>query len=98
MNRTSTSQFGLFNLRLSLGLGFCAMGLLLMLSTFAGPAPLQLMGAVSRLTHNLAGTFDVNLPLTGTPGVECRSVSGATLVMTFNNPVVSGNANVTNGI
>jgi uncharacterized delta-60 repeat protein len=32
-----------------------------------------LVSAVSRLTHGSAGTFDVNLPLTGTPGVECRS-------------------------
>ena len=33
--------------------------------------------AVSRKTHGAAGTFDVNLPLTGTPGVECRNGSGA---------------------
>ena len=35
--------------------------------------------AVSRKTHGAAGTFDVNLPLTGTPGVECRNGSGAGL-------------------
>lgn len=32
----------------------------------------MLVGAASRKTHG-AATFDVNLPLTGTPGVECRS-------------------------
>ena len=31
----------------------------------------------SRKTHNGAGDFDVNLPISGTPGVECRS-GGAT--------------------
>ena len=33
--------------------------------------------AVSRKTHGSAGTFDVDLPLTGTSGIECRS-GGAT--------------------
>ncbi len=61
--------------------------------------PLAVMSAVSRKTHGAAGTFDVNLPLTGMPGVECRSSGGNhTLVFTFNNDVVSGNAGVTTGI
>jgi hypothetical protein len=52
-------------------------------------------GAVSRKTHGGAGTFDVDLPLTGTPGIECRS-GGATndysVVVTFGNTVtVNGN-------
>jgi Dockerin type I domain len=54
--------------------------------------PLQLVGAVSRKTHGSAGTFDVNLPLTGNPGIECRS-GGAnddyTLIFTFANPLTS---------
>ena len=29
--------------------------------------------AVSRKTHATAGKFDINLPLTGNPGIECRS-------------------------
>jgi hypothetical protein len=29
--------------------------------------------AVSRKVHGSAGPFDVNLPLNGTPGIECRS-------------------------
>ena len=35
--------------------------------------------AVSRKTHGAAGVFDINLPLTGAPGVECRNGSGAGL-------------------
>ncbi len=62
------------------------------------PGPLQLTSAVSRKTHGGAGTFDVNLPLTGEPGVECRSSGGNhTLVFTFNNSLTSGNAAVTAG-
>jgi hypothetical protein len=35
--------------------------------------------AVSRKTHGAAGVFDVNLPLTGAAGVECRNGTGAGL-------------------
>lgn len=60
---------------------------------------LKLSSAVSRKTHGAAGSFDVNLPLNGEAGVECRSgVSGHTLVFTFTNDVTSGNASVTAGI
>ena len=41
-------------------------------------APLQPTSAVSRLTHGGAGTFDIDLPLTGTTGVECRNAPAAT--------------------
>lgn len=59
---------------------------------------LLVTGAVSRKTHGGAGTFDVNLPLSGEPGVECRSSGGNhTLVFTFDNNIVSGNASVTGG-
>ena len=61
---------------------------------------LVLMSAVSRKTHGAAGDFDVDLPLSGTPGVECRTGGTGgdhTLVVTFSNTVVSGNAAVTNG-
>src|SRR5438270_6871748 len=37
------------------------------------PPVLQLASVVSRKVHGSAGTFDINLPLTGTRGVECRS-------------------------
>ncbi len=60
------------------------------------PTSLQLTSAVSRKIHGAAGTFDVDLPLTGTPGVECRDTSGNhTLVFTFTNTVVGGSATVT---
>jgi hypothetical protein len=32
-----------------------------------------LLSVVSRKIHGTAGTFDINLPLTGPRGVECRS-------------------------
>jgi Domain of unknown function (DUF5122) beta-propeller len=64
----------------------------------AWQASLQIGSAVSRKTNGGAGDFDVNLPLVGEPGVECRSSSGAhTLVFTFRNNVVSGNASLTSG-
>ena len=60
---------------------------------------LQLTRAVSRKTHGPAGTFDIDLPLTGAPGVECRSSGGNhTLVFTFSNNLLSGNASLTTGI
>jgi uncharacterized delta-60 repeat protein len=59
---------------------------------------LQLTAAVSRKTHGSAGAFDVPLPLTGEPGVECRSTNNHyTLVFTFSSDVVSGSAAVTSG-
>ncbi len=59
---------------------------------------LQLVTAVSRKTHGSAGDFDVPLPLSGAPGVECRSSGGAhSIVVTFSGDVVSGNASVVAG-
>ena len=56
------------------------------------------MSAVSRKVHGGAGTFDVPLPLTGTPGLECRSTGGAhTIVVTFGAPVTVAGASVTTG-
>lgn len=59
---------------------------------------------VSRKTHGSAGNFDINLPLTGTAGVECRT-GGTTadhqLVLTFPSPIsINGSpqAQVTSGI
>ncbi|MEY2547242.1 MAG: hypothetical protein QOG48_2359 [Verrucomicrobiota bacterium] len=64
-------------------------------------SPVQLSAVVSRKVHGNAGTFDVDLPLTGSPGIECRS-GGAnddyTLVFTFINPLTSvDGARVTSG-
>jgi hypothetical protein len=69
-------------------------------SVIAVPA-LQLSAAVSGKTHGAAGNFDIDLPLTGEPGVECRSGGASgnhTLVFTFTNNVESGNASVTQGV
>jgi len=69
-----------------------------MVGTVNVTAPLQLMSAVSRKTHGAAGAFDVPLPLSGTPGLECRSSGGNhTLVFTFSNNVTAGSASVTAG-
>jgi hypothetical protein len=59
---------------------------------------LLLTSAVSRKTHGAAGTFDINLPLAGEPGLECRNGAGKhKFVFFFNNTVVSGGASVTLG-
>jgi N-acetylneuraminic acid mutarotase len=70
----------------------------------AQPSTPIVQSAVSRKSHGGAGSFDVDLPLTGTPGLECRS-GGATgdytIVVTFlANVSVNGNpqAAVTSGI
>jgi hypothetical protein len=82
-----------------------------------GPCnPLVVNSAVSRKAHTsgfgapnvlpLTATpevaaFDIPLPLSGTPGVECRSggVGGDhKIVVTFANNVVSGNASVASGV
>ncbi|MDQ6907602.1 MAG: dockerin type I domain-containing protein, partial [Chloroflexota bacterium] len=58
--------------------------------------PLQLVAAASRKTHGTAGTFDLDL-LAGN-AVEPRNSGGTlTLVFTFTNYMVSGNAVVTAG-
>lgn len=69
---------------------------------FKVPVPaLQISTAVSRKTHDTAGDFDVSLPLSGAPGIECRS-GGATndyeLVFTFSNNVESGTATIDSGV
>jgi hypothetical protein len=69
-------------------------------TNFSIIAPLALATAVSRKNHGGAGSFDVNMPLAGQPGVECRSGGAGgdhTLVITFNNTVVSGDAAITSG-
>jgi hypothetical protein len=40
---------------------------------FGAAQPLIPTGVVSRKIHSGAGTFDINLPLAGSPGIECRS-------------------------
>ena len=53
------------------------------------------VGAVSRKTHGTAGTFDIDLPLSGPEGIECRTggLNGDhTIVVTFPAPVMVGSA------
>lgn len=63
-------------------------------------ATIDPVSAVSRKTHGVAGSFDINLPLTGAPGVECRSGGTAgnyQVVITFAVPVTVGAAAVDDG-
>jgi hypothetical protein len=51
------------------------------------------VGAVSRKTHGSAGAFDIDLPLIGAPGVECRTGGPSgnhKVVVTFTLPVTIG--------
>ena len=61
------------------------------------PVPVS---AVSTKRHGAAGTFDIDLPLTGNPGIECRS-GGASgnhrIVITFPAPVTISSAAVSSG-
>lgn len=62
-------------------------------------APLSLVSAASQKPH--AGvSYDIPLPLTGAPGIECRrslNPGDQTLFLIFSNAVVSGSAAVTSG-
>jgi hypothetical protein len=58
------------------------------------------VSAVSRKTHGSAGTFDIDLPLIGKPGIEDRTGGGSgnhTVVITFAVPVTVTDATVTPG-
>jgi hypothetical protein len=60
--------------------------------------PPQLVSAVSRMNHTGAGTFDVQLPLTGGTGIECRDVSGGmTIALKFDQAIKGANASITAG-
>src|SRR5207302_1266268 len=73
--------------------------------TFVTCLPIPpLTSVVSRKVHGSAGTFDINLPLTGTRGVECRSpgqtgTAGADykVVFTFANNITSCGTTPTGG-
>jgi hypothetical protein len=72
-------------------------GTLLVLDTAATPS-FTFTGAVSRKTHGAAGTFDIPLPLTGQPGVECRAGGGQySIVFTFSNNVSYAGAALNGG-
>ena len=66
------------------------------------PAPIAPIptSVVSRKTHGAAGNFDIDLPLIGTPGIECRT--GGTsgdhqMIITFAVPVTFTGAAMTAG-
>ncbi len=64
-------------------------------------AALQVTSVLSRKTHGAAGDFDVPLPLSGDPGVECRTEGAGgdySFVFTFTNDVINGNASVDSGV
>ena len=66
----------------------------------AGAPPVQLVSAVSSKVHGNAGTFDIDLPPTGDPAIECRSggaTNDYTIVFDFMNNVSVGSATVAAG-
>ena len=67
-------------------------------STGGGPL---VQSIVSHKTHGAAGDFDIVLPQSGTPAIECRTGGGSgnhTLILTFLNNLVSvASASVTTG-
>jgi hypothetical protein len=67
--------------------------------TGPGPCPpaANLVSAASRVTHGGAGSFDIDMPLTGPSGIEDRLVSNYTAVFTFDIPVTSGTVTVSSG-
>src|SRR4029077_7160642 len=65
--------------------------------TCLGTPSIQPVSAVSHKIHGAAGPFDINLPLTGSPGIECRT-GGAngdhTVIISFANAVTVGSVSV----
>jgi hypothetical protein len=58
------------------------------------------VSAVSRMTHGSAGDFDIDLPFTGAPGIECRTGGPShnfKVVVTFPFAVTVSGASVTPG-
>ena len=67
-------------------------------SSGAVPTPTSV---VSRKVHGGAGPFDINLPLGGPVGIECRTggaMNDYQVVVTFASPVTASGASVTAGI
>jgi hypothetical protein len=67
--------------------------------TAAGSMPTP-TSVVSRKVHGGAGAFDINLPLSGPVGIECRSGGGTNayqVVVTFASAVTANGASVTAG-
>src|SRR5256885_1670930 len=61
-------------------------------NNFCSATGIAPIGAVSRKTHGAAGDFDIDLPLSGPEGIECRSGGpngNHTIVVTFPGPINS---------
>jgi hypothetical protein len=69
---------------------------------YAASLPPTPTSIVSRKTHGPVGDFDIELPLTGAPGIECRTGGASgdhTVIFTFPNPLATvGSASVTTGV
>ena len=68
--------------------------------TTTTPCPPTVQGVVSRKVHGAAGTFDINMPLMGNAGIECRTGGGGNyyqLVFTFPGAVTFTGATVSTG-
>ena len=66
--------------------------------TTTTPCPPTVQSVVSRKVHGAAGTFDINMPLMGNSGIECRSGGGNyQLVFTFPGAVTFTDATVSTG-
>lgn len=59
--------------------------------------PVQPFNVVSRKNHGV-GVFDINLPIAGNPGIECRAAGPTQVVFTFPAAVTVASASVTTGI
>ncbi|MEP6822399.1 MAG: dockerin type I domain-containing protein [Chthoniobacterales bacterium] len=71
-------------------------------AVYVAYAPLAPSSAVSRKAHGAAGSFDVPLPLSGTPGIECRQGNGPPannhqIVISFAVPITFTSATVFSG-
>ena len=85
----NSTILGTFTLNSAGGITFTAAGW--------SPTPTSV---VSRMVHGAAGAFDINLPLSGPVGVECRSGGGTNayqIVASFASAVTAAGASVTAG-
>ncbi|MGI8955695.1 MAG: hypothetical protein ACR2II_02120 [Chthoniobacterales bacterium] len=113
MKTKSTSQAAFFNPRVSIGFALWSVGVLLAflaLSVHSSSTAVaagakfkfdssgaNLVSAASRLAQGEVGSFDIDMPLAGTSGVEDRIASDYTAIFTFDVPVTSGEVTVSSG-
>jgi Dockerin type I domain len=68
---------------------------------FINSVVMQLTSVVSQKTHGSAGTFNIELPQTAKPGIECRSggpTEDYTILFTFAHDISVSDAEVTSGV